>query len=739
MNTKVSQKILAFILFLGSVLWLQSWQEQQRIVLSEKHKAEVRLTLVDVIVTKDGQFLKDLTVDDFELMVDGKRRPINSFELVSFDKKDLRLPEGDPPPFATKRLVVVFDAINTWKKEIKEGGDQILDELVSLVKLGHEVMVVQLTQKKGVDILQPFTTDAGLIQDAVVSASGNVWRLKNIINPAYIRQLESDVTELEIEAETRAAMEDYLYGTTYEDMQRIEFLHRERQRFEKTLGGLLASFNMLRSIPGRKSVLVISAGIPDLSPPDMLPNIHTGIFSDQRTEDAYRSKVFGNMENLKVFDPFDILGDKTFKNGAEVLQELIRYANAHNISVYTLDSSIFVKHLYSGASAEHYQQNEMAQFNYREGDKIRKVQNLRWMSEDTGGDSLRGAKKFDAFRQVIDRDLTYHYQLSFYPRGEKADNEYHKIKVKVKRGGVDVRSRKGYTDYTKREANKMLLVTAFYNPSLYKELPFKAELVPFVAESGNYEPWMNIALPAKELLRDKFVEYAPKIFSLHVWIKDREYGEKGYGGTINIALNLSPEFMEFIKNIDYLSYHFKGPEFNFDQRHYQNVFALLDPYTAEVGTWESQVTFPDLKKEKEPALINCVLGDVVENSQQEKERFVLSKKDGSLVYGGIKFFPKVTNQFKQWEKASVFMQVYLPGGKAEIRPEFVLQGEDERLNPLAENLVAGTWNPKSRVWSGIYSLELLSGLLGKNTLYVDVPVTSSGSVINKELRLDLIR
>jgi len=41
--------------------------------------------------------------------------------------------------------------------------------------------------------------------------------------------------------------------------------------------------------------------------------------------------------------------------------------------------------------------------------------------------------------------------------------------------------------------------------------------------------------------------------------------------------------------------------------------------------------------------------------------------------------------------------------------------------------------------SGIYTIELLGGLLGENTLYLDVPVTRARAVINKELTLDLIR
>jgi VWFA-related protein len=722
---------------------LYGFQEKQQLFPPERHEVEVRLIMVDVIVTRDGEFVKDLTKEDFELFEDRIRVPINSFELVSFDKKDLKLPEemgeGILPVFPQNRIVVIFDAINSWQREIIKGSEKIIDELVSIAKLGNEVMVLQLRNRKGIEIIQPFTLNEELIKNSVEKASGSIWRLGTVIEPSYKAQVGSEGrTESPTEIRRMRETDNPLESIYAEDMQRIYHLNTEMERFGKTIGGILGACNMIKSLPGRKYMLLISAGIPDLSPPDMLPNILSGILTD-RLEDAYRNKSFGKIDKIKIFDPFNILDKKAFKNGAEVITELIRFANAHNISIYSLDCGTYVKRLHSGASAEFFQKNEMAQIYFREGDNIRKVQNLRWISEDTGADSLRGADKFEEFRKVISRDLTYYYQLSFYAQRSEADDKYHKIEVNVKRQGVDTKFRKGYMDYSKKETNKMLLVTAFYNPSLFKELPFKAEIIPFLTESGKYEPWMNIALPAKELFRDRFIEYAPKLFNLHVWIKDKNDGEKGYGGKINIGLNISPSFLDFVKNIDYLSYHFKGPEFNFGRHEYQIIFALFDPQTNEIGTWESSLFVPVLKQNNERLIINCVLGDTVSNSKKAKTIFSLSKKDGSLESDQIKFFPKVTNQFKKWEGASVFMQLYLPHGKTKMQPEFLLLGEDRSLRALPKVLLSEFWNEKLKVWSSIFKLELDQGTLGENSLYVEIPESEEGALLSKKMKLTIIR
>lgn len=741
--------VVLFVFAAALTLYFYGYQEQQELFPQEKHEVKVRLILVDVIVTKDGEFVKDLSREDFELYEDDRRVPINSFELISFDERELTIPGDmspqDPSNIPKKRLAVVFDGINSWKREMKYGSQQIVDDLVSIVKLGHEVMVLQLNPVRGIEIIQPFTTNEDLIRNSVERASGNIWKLETQIEPSRAEETE---TELETQAQPesvttpgeRTEIEQIVEGTYFEEMQRIDFMHRERLRFEKTVGGLLASFNLMRGFPGRKYILLVSGGIPDLSPPDMFPNIRSGIPGEE-IDRAYINKIWGKMEDIRVFDPFNILDKKNFKTGEEVLREIIEFANAQNISIYSFDSSIFVKNIFSGASAEYYQKNEMDHLTFRQGDKLRKVQNLRWLSEDTGADSLRGANKLSEFEKVMDTDLNHYYQLSFYPRQDEADDQYHDIKVRVKRDGVDIRFRKGYTDYSNNEMDKMVLVTAFYNPELFKALPFKGELIPFISESGKYEPWMNIALPVKEIIEDRFVEYAPKLFHLHIWLKDRTSGEKGFGGKINIGLNLSPKFMEFIRNIDYLSYHFKGPEIEFRNKEYQSVFALFDPQTSEIGTWNTDVRFPSLEEINDNTLINCVLGDLTENPEREKKKFLLSKKDGGLICGEHKFYPKVTNQFERWGEASVFMQAHFPEGRKSLQPEFFTRDIDMRVTPINGELVADSWSKTTKVWSGLYRLDFSPCTLGDNSFFVDFSGAEDGSegYLSRELKMSIIR
>ena len=704
-------------LFLGILVLLfcvLSGSQKQQKLPPERHEVEVRLVLVDVTVTKDGEFVTDLTKDDFELYEDEKRVPVNSFELVSFEEKKEVVLEEEPEEevvrdIPRKQLVVVFDAVSSWQRNLKEGARKIVDELVSLAKLGNEIMVIQLSEKKGIEILQNFTTEEELVRKALIKASGNIW-FDDSVDALKMWQ------EVGIEdVGPMAQVERYI-----ERLQPVleqEYLYIEKGRFEKAIGGIFSVANMIKDRPGRKSILLISDGFPDLS-------------AEERRIKA---------GNVRIFDPFNILGKKKNMNGDEVIRELIRFANAQNISIYSLDPDTFTRYFFT-ASAEHGPRESMDSLAFWGKEKIRRVQNLSWISEDTGAVSLKGAKKYDRFRQVMRTDLNYYYQLSFYPRRRGPDNEYHKIHVKVKRSGVDVSFRKGYTDYSEGEEERILLVSAFYNPSLYKEFPFKGEFVLFHKRSDKYEPWMNIALPVKELFRERAVEYGPKKLDLHVWIKDKERGESAFGGQISIPLNISSSFMDAIRTTDYLCFHYRGPELDFSQRDYQAVFALFDPQTNETGTWESTFALPDLKDKEKGSIINCVLGFSIPNPEKGKDFFSISKNDGTLEYGQIKFYPAVTNRFQRMQNASIFLQVYVPEGrKIGLHPKFEVSGAGRLAQQVHGEMVAEFWNEKSNIWSTLFNFDLRGVIFGDYILKIEIPISEKGPILCKEVELKKLR
>jgi len=718
----MKKHILLFLVLVSMFFcFLFGYQKQKNPDQVEEHEVEVRLVLVDVIVTRDGKFVTDLTMDDFEILEDGKKVPINSCELISFEKTEMRTeeaePEEIPPALERKRLVVVFDGINSWLRNLNKGGKQIVDELESLAKVGNEVMVVQMREDRPLTIIQPFTTDAELIRKALVRASGRIW----FDNSVEAMRMYRDAG-LEVEVTNDAGVPQPPDSGQLE-MSRAyikqEYIVRERIKFEKTLGEILALTNTIKDLPGKKSILLISDGIPFASAPAFEYTEKDDETSFREVSSGVRGPAFKKREvrEAKVFDPFNILGKEKFKVGEEVLQELIRFANANNISFYSLYPENFTNHLMQVSSEFAFYSDMKPSQDFIEQEKKLKLYNLVWISEDTGGIALRGTDKYEKFKQVMGEDLNHYYLLSYYPRRENPDDKYHKIKVKVRKGGVDVRSRKGYTDYSEEGSEKMSLVSTYYNPSYFKELPFEGALKLFVQRN---------------------VGFGPMKLDLHIWIKDVKKGERTLGGQIPIPFNIDQDFLNAARSTDYILYHFLGSETRLKNEKNHVIYALYDEQTNEVGTWESTLSFLDLKEKNRGDVLNCVLGLVAQSPKVKKKSFSLSKADGSLEYGKFKFFPLVTNRIQRSQDTAVFLQIYLPKGKIEVHPQFLAVKNEGAAQQIHGEMLAENWNGKLKVWSGLFHLDLKNIISGDHTVKVEIPVSDSGPVLSKEMKLIML-
>ena len=79
-------------------------------------------------------------------------------------------------------------------------------------------------------------------------------------------------------------------------------------------------------------------------------------------------------------------------------------------------------------------------------DELRLSQmSLRSLSEDTGGYAAVNSNDFTKAWERIVADNSSYYVLGYYPKNEKRDGRFRRIEVKVRREGVEVRTRKGYT------------------------------------------------------------------------------------------------------------------------------------------------------------------------------------------------------------------------------------------------------------------------------------------------------
>jgi VWFA-related protein len=663
-------------------------------VQTEEHDVTVRLILVDVIaLDKKGNFVQDLKKEDFEVFADGKKMTINSLDLFLFDKEDILSEDvGLPKPVAVpprkKRFIVIFDSVNTIQRMLDRSKATILEKLIELIRQGREIMVFEMTEKEGMKILQPFTSDETLIAQAVDKASGSIWVEKSadsLAVPSVKFQLDPALAARGLTIHPSAASKSMLYMYEYET----------RNRFEKSINSLLAVMNIIKDYPGRKPVLLISGGFPALS------------FAQVYAGDGTETNIpLAQVSAAEITDPFKVLHKTARRGGDEIFRDMIQYANSYNITFYTMDPDNYLRYVLPDMSYDNFPR-KAAGLSSLWPDGIAEIKknemsNLKSIAKDTSGVSLLGSRKFDNFVKSVSRDLGNYYELSFYPRAKNPDGKYHKIAVKVKRPDVDITFRKGYFDYTGEQKESLLLASASYNPSIFKEIAFEARANTFIKGKDKYIFWFNVALPVKNIEPEDFEQGRSKVYKLGIWI-DELGGDSALKSDMAIPIVLPPSLLERLRDVPFFGFNFSSNELKLKSDKYKLVFALYDEGNSRMGTVEHELTKPFFKSVSDLQLATVVFGNLVKSSR--KGGFKLSEKDGTLQLKGYKLYPLGLNIFKPRKDVALFVQLYSRKKEISLEPKFPIFQKREQLGVIPARIVDRLWDKGARVWNCVYSLD----------------------------------
>ncbi len=678
----------------------------------DSYEVAVNLVLVDVMaVDKEDRAVEDLTLADFEVYEDGKRININSLDFIDFQKLNLSIRAGEQGQARTKRFFVLFDSINTVKRMLDRSKPQIIQELLDLIQTGGEIEVSQMSEDLGVQVLQNFTSDREQIVQAVESASGSIWAdraVDDLYTPKIIDRMEvSDkIAVRRSEEMNKAAREMYQFNM--------------RLRFEKSLTNLLSFMNTIKDYPGRKPVLLLSGGFPELS------------FEKFEPVEGIESKIaYSDITASKIMDPFKVLQKGSRRYEDDIFDNLIQFANSHNISFYTLDPDNYLSYILPDMTFDNYEHvSEIAKIKQNE------LANLRDLALKTGGATLQGSKKFDNFQEYVNRDLKSYYELSYYPKRKKADGKYHKIEVKVTRPGIKIRFRKGYYDFTNEQKDSLLFASSSSNPDLFKQIQFQARTVPFVSSRDKYKLWINMALPVQDLILggDPYKEF--KFLKANFWVDDQK-GANALNAQLAIPISLSPVFREKFKRAQFYGYNTCSEEIKLKSDEYRVIFSLYDRETNRLGTLETSFEVPNLSEDRGEEVISAVFGQMVEAPRMGKD-FTVSEKEGILQVGQYRFYPMGSNQFRSRKDVSLFLQIYLPEKDRFSNPEIFLYKDGHKVSTIETIHVRELWHAKANVLNVAYNLDFSSILQGEYTLQISLYGSLSKNRIDKNISIKIL-
>ena len=488
--------LLSIAAVLGLAFGATAQQEPTSLFID---RVDVNVVNVEVFVTdKQGRRVADLTADDFEIFEDGQPVEITNFYAVARqdqvtdrfkDDRDLvrrgregKAPAPQPqalPEDQQLNLVVYVDHFNIRPVNRKRVLRDLEGFLEGRVDQGDNIMLVGYDRK--LEVVHPFTRDRSQIADGLKSLSKAAahGQIQDAERRRILRAMAPVASNPFAVLPDRAAPGDD-QASAYQLLR--SYVQQLRNELRYSMGALAKTTRSLAGLPGRKALLYVSDGIPQ----------RPGESLYQHFADLYGQVLPASGGG---FDPF-----LESLNEAEnhLMNDIVREANAHQVTFYTLDAR---GHSHGSLSPE------FADFSAGSGGRIALDQmrsmNLQEplikMAAATGGTSVLNTLNFDVAFQNLATDFDSFYSLGYRSR-RGGDGKFHKIKVEMRNKGYKIRHRSGYVDKpeVERVSDRTLssLVLNLEKNPLGVDVDFG---VPEKKSGGTYHLPVMIRIPFKEV------------------------------------------------------------------------------------------------------------------------------------------------------------------------------------------------------------------------------------------------
>lgn len=412
---------------------------------------EVNVVNVDVHVTdRDGRPVTGLRREDFEVSEDGKRMEVTNFRVVTPGPQPAaggprEVPShqpaagsgsrSDPQLPAEERLHLIVYVDNFNLEPAHRG--RVLQQLRGFLKdLGPDDRVMVVTSDLGLTIHLPFTSDRAALETALkeIESLGTQGqeraneRRQALTRVLHIREAVR-VMDGPCSRMILAPVESYAETT--------------RQEVLRSINTMTVLVNSLSGVPGRKAMLHVSDGLP-VTPGEEVYQLMAEICGGGTASGV-----------VDVADP-DLLGPGQYKGREAILDaqrystvedfnKLAAHANANRVTLYTLQASGLAG-MPSASAQWGVDETMLAQLpNIHSVAASNLRSSLTLMASETGGRAILDANDVTADLRRIKDELGSYYSLGYSP-AHSGDGREHRIEVKVRRPGLQVRHRKGYRD-----------------------------------------------------------------------------------------------------------------------------------------------------------------------------------------------------------------------------------------------------------------------------------------------------
>jgi VWFA-related protein len=603
--TRTANPALALLLVLTLVASLRppSLPAQQQ--SDYTFRASTEIVLVNVSVRdRNGKFVRDLKPEDFTLLEDGKAQKITSFDVENTD--------AVPPPEVPQPVAVdAAPAAPVAPKPAAPTGDQVYrdrrlivlffdvadmepDEIERAVAAAQDYVNKQMLPADLVSIVS-LGSSLTLAQD-FTSDREQLKKVLQSLNPAAGQGFQAGSTG------TTEDTPDTGGSFTADDTEYNIF------NTDRRLEALRSVAESLAKVQQKKSLIYFSSGME-----------RTGIENQSELRAATNAAV---RANLAIYT-MDMRG----------LQAIVPGGEAQNASLRGTSP-------YSGTSTRTAFDSNFAS-----------QESLVTLAGDTGGRAFLDSNDFNQIFKGVQQDTSTYYIIGYHSTNAARDGKFRRITVSLKTPGYKLDYRRGYYapadfKHSNQEDRELQLEQELSSELPSTDLPVYLSAGYFRVNAGKFFVPVSIVVPGSEIpFASKTNEDKSTLDVLGV-VQDKSNKRPvdQIRDTVKLAVNTSMQVRQ--KNVQYNNAFFLPPG------QYHLKFVVRENQTGRMGSFETDITIPDLKSQP------LKMSSVVLSSQVQAGK--KQKYDNPLLRDGSEIIPSVTHVFSSGQHLYLYYEVYDP-------------------------------------------------------------------------------
>ena len=325
---------------------------------------------------------------------------------------------------------------------------------------------------------------------------------------------------------------------------------------------------------------------------------------------------------------------------------------------------------------------------------------LGTLSADTGGKAFFDSNDFGPAFQQVQHDTEAYYILGFKSTNQARDGGFRHLTIKVNRPDVVIQYRPGYYapadfQHAKSEDRELALTEQMRSDLPAADVSLYLQAFYFRTGEGHFFVPVSLIVPGSQIPFLKNGARDKATLDIIGQVKNAQGIKVGdVRQTVPLAVDAAQQVKQ--KNIQY------STGFNLATGKYSLKFVVRENQTGQMGSFETELNVPDLKKAP------LKLSSVVLASQRVPDA---QKTANPLVRDGLEWIPNIPHVFRQDQHLYFLYEVYDPAHqKGEAAPPETGAGLTRRP-PL----------------SGVHVLTSIEFLLGGTKVY-ETPLVEASTI-----------